>query len=93
MLTLTENASTIVKALTEQAPEAEAGLRISSENPESTRFAAAVAASPEPADQVVESSGARLFLGPKAAVALEDKVLDAAVDDQGAVSFVIGGLV
>jgi Fe-S cluster assembly iron-binding protein IscA len=92
MLTLTENASTIVKTLTEQAPQDDAGLRISSSNPESTAFAAEVAATPDPADQVVESGGARLFLEPGAAVALDDKVLDASVDDQGGVSFAIGAL-
>ncbi|GAB3586151.1 iron-sulfur cluster biosynthesis family protein [Leifsonia lichenia] len=92
MLTLTENASTIVKTLTEQAPQDDAGLRISSSNPQHTSFAAAVAPAPEPADQVVETGGARLFLEEEAAVALDDKILDAQVDDQGAVSFAIGAL-
>ena len=90
MLTLTENASTIVKTLTDQAPQDDAGLRISSSNPQNTAFAAAVTDAPEPADQVVESDGARLFLEPGAAVALDDKVLDAQVDDEGAVRFAIG---
>lgn len=93
MLTLTENASTIVKTLTGQNTETEdAGLRIASSNPQSTAFAAAVAPIPEPADQVVEVSGARLFLEPSAAVALDDKVLDAQVDADGAVSFAIGAV-
>ena len=92
MLTLTENASTIVKTLTDQSPEDHAGLRISSANDQNTAFAAAVAPEPAPADQVVESGGARLFLEPDAATALDDKVLDAEVDDQGAVSFAIGAL-
>ncbi|MDN4613992.1 Fe-S cluster assembly protein HesB [Leifsonia sp. F6_8S_P_1B] len=92
MLTLTENASTIVKTLTDQSPTEDAGLRISSSNPDATAFAASVAEVPEPADQVVESGGARLFLEQSAAVVLDDKVLDAQVDDQGAVSFAIGAL-
>jgi iron-sulfur cluster assembly protein len=92
MLTLTENASTIVKTLTQQTPEEDAGLRISSSNPQNTAFAAAVAPEPEPADQVVEVSGARLFLEPGAAVALDDKILDAQVDASGSVSFAIGAL-
>ncbi|WP_223693886.1 Fe-S cluster assembly protein HesB [Leifsonia poae] len=93
MLTLTENASTIVKTITGQSPDAEeAGLRISSSNPQNTAFAAAVAPSPEPADQVVEVSGARLFLEPGAAVALDDKVLDAQVDASGSVSFALGAV-
>jgi len=93
MLTLTENASTIVKTLTGQAAETDdAGLRISSSNPDNTAFAAAVTPTPEPADQVVEVSGARLFLEPDAAVALDDKILDAQVDENGSVSFAIGAL-
>ncbi|MFF1571237.1 Fe-S cluster assembly protein HesB [Leifsonia sp. NPDC058292] len=93
MLTLTENASTIVKTLTGQVGETDdAGLRISSSNPQNTAFAAAVAPTPEPADQVVEVSGARLFLENGAAVALDDKILDAQVDENGAVSFAIGAV-
>src|SRR3954465_4073193 len=61
MLTLTENASTIVKTLTEKSPDESAGLRISSNNPDNTAFAAAVAPEPEASDQVVESGGARIF--------------------------------
>jgi hypothetical protein len=38
----------------------------------------------------VESSGARVFLEENAAVVLSDKVLDAQVDDEGAVRFAIG---
>jgi len=92
MLTLTENASMIVKTLTGQTPEEDSGLRISCSNPERTAFAAAVAPEPEPADQVVEVSGARIFLEAGAAVALDDKVLDAQVDDGGSVSFAIGAV-
>ena len=92
MLTLTENASTIVKTLTDQSPEESAGLRISSSNPDSTAFAAAVTPEPEASDQVVESGGARIFLETQAAQVLDDKVLDAQVDEQGGVSFAIGAL-
>jgi iron-sulfur cluster assembly protein len=91
MLTLTENASTIVKTLAAQVPGSEdTGLRISSTNEEHTAFSVGVAEAPEPMDLVVESEGARVFLEPGAAVALDDKVLDATLDDRGAVSFAIG---
>jgi Fe-S cluster assembly iron-binding protein IscA len=91
MLTLTENASTIVKTLAEQVPGADdAGLRISSTNPENTAFSVGVAEAPEPVDLVVESEGARVFLEPAAALALDDKVLDATLDERGSVSFAIG---
>jgi Fe-S cluster assembly iron-binding protein IscA len=92
MLTLTENASTIVKTIAAQTPGAESdgGLRISSKDAESTDFTVAVTPAPEPQDLVVESSGARVFLEENAAVVLSDKVLDAQVDDEGAVRFAIG---
>ena len=39
---------------------------------------------------MVESAGARVFLEPNAAVVLDDKVLDAQLDEGGAVTFAIG---
>jgi iron-sulfur cluster assembly protein len=45
---------------------------------------------PEEGDQVVESGGARVFLESGAATALDDKTLDAEIDDKGDVSFLIG---
>ncbi|MCX7520658.1 Fe-S cluster assembly protein HesB [Microbacterium sp. STN6] len=91
MLTLTENASSIVKAIAAQTPGAdEGGLRISSAAEDNTDFAVAVTPAPEPQDQVVESDGAKVFLEENAAVALDDKVLDAQVDEKGAVRFAIG---
>jgi iron-sulfur cluster assembly protein len=90
MLTLTDNATTIVKELSGQLePEGQAGLRISTEADKST-FAVAVTPAPEPADQVVESSGARVFLEQTAADSLADKVLDASVDAEGGLHFSIG---
>lgn len=91
MLTLTENASTIVRTITTQtAGTEEGGLRISSPAAESADLAVAVAASPEPQDEVVEVGGARVFLEENAAVVLNDKILDAEVDEAGAVRFAIG---
>ncbi|WP_111720860.1 iron-sulfur cluster biosynthesis family protein [Homoserinimonas sp. OAct 916] len=91
MLTLTEDAQNIVKAITGQSPGADdGGLRIASANPDNSDFSLAVAPAPEPEDQVVESSGARVFLEENAAMALSDKVLDAQVDEQGSVRFGLG---
>ncbi|MET4637614.1 Fe-S cluster assembly protein HesB [Mycetocola sp. 2940] len=91
MLTLTENASTIVRTITTQTAGTEqSGLRISSPAAESVDLAVAVAASPEPQDEVVEVGGARVFLEENAAVVLNDKILDAEVDEAGAVRFAIG---
>jgi Fe-S cluster assembly iron-binding protein IscA len=96
MLTLTENAGAVVKNLADRTLAAsggtetltEGGLRISSA--ESDNFEVAVAPRPQPTDQVVESSGARVYLEPEAADALSDKVLDAQVDANGSVHFSLG---
>jgi len=90
MLTLTANAGVVVKNLADRTVgAAEGGLRISSAG-SGNDFAVAVAPAPEPADQVVESGGARIYLEPAAADALHDKVLDAQIDEGGSVSFSLG---
>lgn len=89
MLTLTENASTIVKDISTQPglPET-AGLRITSES--QSELAVSAADQPQPGDQVVEQAGATIYLDETAAVMLDDKVLDAAVDSSGKVEFAVG---
>lgn len=45
---------------------------------------------PQPGDQVLEEeAGARVFLEETAAVTLDDKVLDAQIDQSGGVQFTI----
>ncbi|GAB3866790.1 hypothetical protein GCM10028801_39470 [Nocardioides maradonensis] len=83
-LTLTDNATTIVKSITAQ-PGAEA-LRISTAEG-TDGLAVATATSPQTQDQVVEQDGAKVFLDAGAAEQLDDKVLDAAVDDAGNLQF------
>ncbi|GAA2106178.1 hypothetical protein GCM10009841_25620 [Microlunatus panaciterrae] len=91
MLTLTENASTIVKTIATQTVGTEdAGLRISAQEGTAGDFAVAPAEAPEPGDQVVESEGAKVFLEETASAALSDKILDAQVDQAGSVQFQIG---
>jgi Fe-S cluster assembly iron-binding protein IscA len=88
MLTLTENASTVVKTLAHRGGTTEeGGLRISSAAVDSLEYAVEVTPGPAESDTVVESGGARVFLEPNAAVALDDKVLDAEVNDAGNVRF------
>ncbi|MGA8256197.1 MAG: Fe-S cluster assembly protein HesB [Nocardioides sp.] len=89
MLTLTENASTIVRDITTQPglPES-AGLRITTDGDQSA-FAIAAAEQPEPDDKVVEQAGATLYLDEQASMLLDDKILDAAVDDEGRVEFAL----
>jgi Fe-S cluster assembly iron-binding protein IscA len=91
MLTLTENASTIVKDITSQPGLADtAGLRITSEEAPEPTFAVSAAEAPEPGDQTVEQDGATVYLDQAAATMLDDKILDAAVDTTGKVEFALG---
>src|ERR1700752_592521 len=94
MLVLTEAAAEVVKSVTDtpQAPDG-SGLRITQSGPEADSANAlqlAAAAEPGDNDQVVEASGARVFLDPPAAAYLDDKILDAEVDAQGKVHFTPG---
>lgn len=90
MLTLTENASAVVKSILDQTGgDEEAGLRISQDTADATALQVAPAESPHPGDQVVEEEGARVFLEQTAAQTLDDKVLDAQVDQSGGVQFAI----
>lgn len=92
MLTLTETASNVVKAIIDQSPDVDhAGLRINSQGAEANaELGVAVVEAPEASDQVLEQDGARVFLDEGATVALADKVLDAQVGNDGSVSFAIG---
>lgn len=91
MLTLTENASSVVKNIVEQTgSEQEAGLRISQDAADSPALHVMPTEAPQPGDQVLEDGGARVFLEETAAVTLDDKILDAQVDESGGVQFSIG---
>jgi iron-sulfur cluster assembly protein len=94
MLVLTEAAAEVVKSVTDtpQAPDG-TGLRITQTPPEpgsGSGLELAAAAEPGAGDQILEAAGARVFLDPQAAAYLEDKVLDAEVDTQGKVRFILG---
>ena len=93
MLVLTEAAAEVVKSVTStpQTPDG-MGLRIVSsarepEDPGALQLAAA--AGPGENDQVIEAAGARVFLEPQAAAYLDDKVLDAQLDEQGKAHFTL----
>jgi iron-sulfur cluster assembly protein len=88
MLTLTENASTIVKTIVDQKlPSDDGGLRFSQEDATAGGLTVTTADRAEPGDAVVEQDGAKVFLDQTAAVALGDQVLDASVDETGGVQF------
>lgn len=100
MLALTENAVTVIRTLTEQSGDPEvSGLRIASDAPPAATADAvpedahaltlSVTPAPEAGDQVLDAGGARLFLESGAAAYLDDKALDAEVDQAGNVSFAV----
>ena len=94
MLVLTESATEAVKALTANPPlPAGAGLRIASNatEPEAPgTLEVSAAAGPSENDLVIETAGAHVYLEPMAAAFLDDKVLDAQVDQDGQAHFSLG---
>jgi iron-sulfur cluster assembly protein len=90
MLAVTDNATAVIRDLTDrqEVPEG-AGLRIATDE---SAGALTLSLVPEPmeGDQVLDASGARLFLDREAAQLLDDKTLDAAVDPEGGVQFAVG---
>jgi Fe-S cluster assembly iron-binding protein IscA len=92
MLVLTPTAVAVVNTLTtgEGRPNG-AGLRISSDTaPPEGGLQVDVTPGPAEHDQILAGSGARVFLDPHAASYLDDKVLDANIDDQGGAHFMLG---
>jgi len=91
VLNLTENASTVVKNIVDHSGnDQEAGLRISQESADSPALNVMPTEAPLPGDQILEDKGARVFLEETAAVTLDDKILDAQVDESGEVQFSLG---
>jgi Fe-S cluster assembly iron-binding protein IscA len=92
MLVVTENARTIVKEITDTSAAEINALRITTEagvDAAPTALAITAVTAPEAGDQTIEESGATIHLDAAAAQELDDKVLDAAVDESGAVRFAI----
>src|SRR5690242_17112794 len=92
MLTLTENASTIVKDIATQSGGEGVGLRITADPATEANLSLTVTTSDhaESGDQVVEQAGATVYLESQVAEALSDMVLDAGVDPAGNVEFALG---
>jgi iron-sulfur cluster assembly protein len=91
LLALTDNAVEAVKNIvssSEEAPET-SGLRLVAERAGlQANFQLSVVGLPAEDDEVIEERGARVFLEPDASSLLEDKVLDASVE-QNQVAFTI----
>ncbi|AYF97451.1 Fe-S cluster assembly protein HesB [Protaetiibacter intestinalis] len=87
MLTLTENAGTVVSDLVARASEVDtAGLRIQQG---ADRFDVAIADAPAPSEVVVEQAGARVFMDAPVARVLEEMTLDAVVTPEGEIRFAL----
>ena len=90
MLTLTSGAVQVIRTVTAN-PELppDTGIRIEPGNDGSDALRLSVASAPEAGDQIVEEEGARVYLESNVATLLDDKTLDAEVDQQGDVAFTI----
>lgn len=90
MLALTENATTVIRQIVDRPDLGEeAGLRIASSGDQEQGLALSATEVPLEGDVVVEGQGARVFLEPMAADLLDEKILDAQVDDSGTVQFLL----
>lgn len=83
MLTMTENAQTLVRDLADQAEVADTGgIRIAPAAA-AGQLELSIAAEPQPGDAVVDGAhGARLFLEEETATLLADATLDAEAGEQ-----------
>lgn len=88
MVTLTDNAIGLIRRLTDRpgVPH-QAGLRIATGSAAGA-LTVGVVSGPLDGDQVLDSAGARVFLDAEAVRALDDKALDAALQD-GTVTFTV----
>lgn len=85
MLTITDNAAEAVRQISAGSGlEPDPGLRISAgePTPEGTPLEISVTAGAEATDATVEEGGARVYVDPVVAPALDDKVLDAEVEGE-----------
>lgn len=88
MLTLTPQASEAITALLADSPGA--GLRISEiVDGDEVRLGLSVAAEPAPGDQVIEGGGSHVFVDDQVAPLLDDKTLDAQVNEDRQVAFTL----
>jgi len=89
MLTLTDSAVSAIRTLTSQPEQqGDTGLRIMAQGDGgASSFQLALVDGPAAGDQVVEEGGARVFVEATAAEVLEDKALDAQVNEQGDLAF------
>lgn len=92
MLALTQAAVGVIHDLTTQPglPEG-TGLRIAqqSDNGRGPAYALSLSQAPDVADEVIQTADALVYLEQTVAEQLDDKVLDAKIDEQGEIAFLI----
>ncbi|MER7013782.1 HesB/YadR/YfhF-family protein [Saccharopolyspora sp. NPDC000359] len=87
MLTISESAAEVIKLVLVGGDSQEgSGLRIA---PAGDGLQAAIAEAPQEGDEVIETSGVRVFLEPQVATLLGDKTLDAERDDNGELALAV----
>ncbi|SCG39208.1 adhesin [Micromonospora inositola] len=87
MLTMTENATMVIRDLAVQQDVADdGGLRIAADT-DAGSLSIELVPQPMQGDQVVDNQGARIFLDADAAELLNETSVDATVDDEGIVQF------
>ncbi|WP_433325155.1 Fe-S cluster assembly protein HesB [Spirillospora sp. CA-294931] len=92
MLSLTENAVTAIHDMTTK-PELPTGtgIRIAPQQDDPVALVLVMSPGPVPGDEIIEVNGARLFLEPRAAEALNGRSLDVRMDGSGSVVFSLVG--
>ena len=90
MLTLTDRAAATIRSLTAQPgiPD-DTGLRMSLQDSDPGTLTLSLEG-PQPDDAVVEDGGARVFIQRDAASIVDDRELDAQLDEEGRASFMLG---
>ncbi len=84
MLTLTDNARTVVRDLSTRAglPDS-GGLRIAESSEQVGSFELALVAEAVPGDDVIDADGATVYVAPETSVVLTDQQLDADPEASG----------
>ena len=86
MLTLTGHAQDAVRALTPKTPES-AGLRVAPGKPGNHGFELSLVTEPVPGDALIDDGGVRVFVEPQTAQLLDERTMDAQLDEGGEVNF------
>jgi iron-sulfur cluster assembly protein len=91
MLTITSEAAQVIGAIVASSPIPEGGVKISAKPVTDTesRLELSIVEGPTETDSVIEEEGTRLFLEDAVSEYLDDKVLDAQMEEGGQVRFTI----